>query len=516
MKKLLIGFFVLINISWVSAQNSITFYPDSAKHQISRHIYGHFAEHLGRLIYDGIYVDDSLDVETTNGLRNDIIAALKEIGIPNLRWPGGCFADTYNWRDGIGPKEDRPTIINTHWGGIVENNSFGTHEFLELCKLLDCEPVICGNVGSGTVREMSQWVEYLNFEGESPMANLRKENGHEDAFNVKYFGIGNENWGCGGNMSAEYYRDKMTNFSTYAKDYGSNKLYRVAGGPNSGDYHWMETLMSSARSRNSFQGVSVHHYTIEGDRWEDKGSATEYDERSWQKYMINAWRMDELVTKHSAIMDKYDPEKSKGLIIDEWGNWHLPEPGSNPGFLYQHNTLRDAVTASINFNVFNNHADRVKMANIAQVVNVLQALILTKEEEMLLTPTYYVFKMYKVHHDAMLIPSEVKGETYGEGDRTMNAIQTSCSKARDGKIHVTLSNVDPNKELEVECGFEGLGKVKALKGEIITGEKITSLNDFGQEEQVNIQEFNSFKATGNKLTVKMPSKSVVMIELEVE
>lgn len=491
--------------------NVCILHADSGKHVINKHIYGHFSEHLGHCIYGGIYVGENPEIPNTKGIRNDVANALKNIAIPNLRWPGGCFADEYHWMEGIGSKDKRPTMINTHWGGVTEDNSFGTHEFMDLCEILGCEPIICGNVGSGTVREMSRWIEYLNSDNISPMTNLRKENGREKSWKVKYWGIGNENWGCGGAMKPDYYSDVMRRFSVYCKNYGENKLYRVACGPSGGDYNWMEILMKNRG--NSFQGISLHYYTV-CHNWHEKGSATDFDENEWFTTLSKTIYMDELITKHSEIMDKYDPDKKVGLIVDEWGNWHDVEPGTNPGFLYQQNTLRDALTASLNFDIFNKHCERVVMANIAQVVNVLQSVVLTKDDKILLTPTYYVFKMYKVHHDATLLPIEISCDKYSYEDKSIPAISASASKDKDGKIHITMTNVNPHEPAEVKLDLEGIDKSKITRAQIITAEKMNSYNDFGKDEEIYIKEFKDCKLKKNTLNVTIPSKAIIMIEIE--
>ena len=352
--------------------NNIQIFAAQKKGTINKNIYSHFAEHLGRCIYEGLWVGEDSPIPNTKGIRNDVLEALKKIKLPVLRWPGGCFADEYHWKDGIGPLSNRKLMINTHWGGVVENNHFGTNEFMLLCELLGCEPYICGNVGSGTVQEMQEWIEYVSFEGESPMANLRRDNGHEKPWGLKYFGVGNENWGCGGNMRVEYYADLYRRYQTYARNYGSNKLYKIACGPNSADYHWTEVMMREAGAY--MDGLSLHYYTVCGT-WQNKSSATDFNELEWFSIMKNSLFMDELITKHSALMDVYDPQKRVGLMVDEWGTWHSVEPGTNPGFLYQQNTMRDAVSAGTHLNIFNNHCERVQMANIAQLVNVLQSMI---------------------------------------------------------------------------------------------------------------------------------------------
>jgi alpha-N-arabinofuranosidase len=486
---------------------------------ISKDIYGHFSEHLGACIYGGIWVGPDSKIPNTYGIRNDVLFALREIKIPNLRWPGGCFADTYHWKDGIGPYQKRPSIVNVNWGGVTEDNSFGTHEFMKLCELLGCDAYINGNVGSGSVQEMSEWVEYLTSDAVSPMTNLRKENGRDEPWKVKYFAIGNENWGCGGTMTADYYSDVMRRFSTFLRDYGKNQLYRVACGPYglevpyaaNGGVKWTETLMKDPESRSSFQGLSLHYYSfVDGMNY--KGSATKFDEREWfESFRLN-YDMDRIIKNHSAIMDRYDPEKTKGLVVDEWGNWFQVEPGTNPGFLYQQNTMRDAITAAIHLNIFNQHADRVKVANLAQIVNVLQSVILTKDDQMVLTPTYHVFRMFRVHQDAKLLKIDLRCEDYTYGKSSIPAISASASVDKDGKIHVSLANLNPHKAISVSCPIVG-DSYKTATGEVLTAAEMNSYNSFENPETVKPGAFKDFSYKNGMLTINMPSKSVVVIEL---
>ena len=478
---------------------------------ISKDIYGHFSEHLGTCIYGGIWVGVDSKIPNTNGIRNDVLAALKEIKIPNLRWPGGCFADTYHWKDGIGPQAQRASIVNTHWGGVTENNSFGTHEFMKLTELVGCDAYINGNVGSGNVREMAEWVEYLTSDAISPMTILRKQNGREDPWKVKYFAIGNENWGCGGNMTADFYGNIMRQYSTYLNNYSGNRLYKIACGPYDFNFQWTETLMKEPGTRGMFQGLSLHYYSVV-DGWGYKGSATKFDEREWfETFRLNL-EMDKILKGHSAILDRYDPEKTKGLVVDEWGNWFKVEPGTNEGFLYQQNSLRDAITAAINLNIFNQHADRVKVANLAQMVNVLQAVILTKDDKMVLTPTYYVFKMFKVHQEAQLLNIDIKCEDYAYGDKKIPAISASASLDKTGKIHISLANLNPNKEITVTCPIVG-DNFSKVTGEVLTATDMTAFNSFEKPEAVKTATFNGFKLSDGILTVTMPSKSVVVLEI---
>ena len=383
--------------------NKIQVTLNREKGNISRYIYGQFAEHLGRCIYEGVWVGADSEIPNVNGIRQDVVEALKAIQVPVIRWPGGCFADEYHWKDGIGPTEERATIVNTHWGGVTENNHFGTHEFFELCRQVGAEAYINGNVGSGTVQEMQEWVEYMTMDGLSPMSKLRRENGQDEPWKVKFFGVGNESWGCGGNMRPEYYADLYRRYQTYVRQYTKEPLYKIACGPNIDDYNWMDVLMKHAAP--FMDGISLHHYAL-ASVWEDKRPALGFPEKEWFSLIDSALKMDELITRHTTIMDKYDPDKRVGLIVDEWGSWLAVEPGTNPGFLYQQNTIRDAMIASLTLNIFHKHADRVQMANIAQMVNVLQAMILTEGAEMIKTPTYHVFDLYKNHQDATLVDAD--------------------------------------------------------------------------------------------------------------
>jgi len=472
---------------------------------ISKHIYGHFAEHLGRSIYDGLYVGEDSPIPNTDGIRNDLIAALKDIKIPNLRWPGGCFADTYHWKDGIGPKKDRPTIVNQWWGGVTEDNSFGTHDFLNLCEILGAQPYLAANIGSGTVREFTDWIQYVNHADGSPMAKLRKENG----WNVKYWGIGNEMWGCGGNMTPEYYANLYKQYATFMADWSnSNKLYRIASGANVDDYHWTEVLMRDIPKR-LIEGVALHSYSFV--EWNEKGSATNFNEAQYFSTMQTALKMEELVTKHTAIMDKYDPEKRIDLIVDEWGGWYDVEEGTNPGFLYQQNTIRDAMIAGATLNIFNNHSDRVKMANLAQTVNVLQAVALTKGERMILTPTYYVLKMYTVHHDSQLLPVDFKSPDYSYEGKTLPAISVSASKNEAGKVNISLVNIDSKKNNKVEIALGNLN-VKNFSATILTSKKLQDHNTFEEPQKIVLAQFKDFKLKNGKLEVNLPPFSVVVLE----
>ncbi|MBU3822473.1 alpha-N-arabinofuranosidase [Flavobacteriaceae bacterium XHP0103] len=510
LKSTLLGIFLASTLAVFSqSTTTVSFSASDDAPIINKHIYGHFAEHLGRCIYGGFYVGDNSSIPNTDGVRNDIIEALKNLNIPNLRWPGGCFADTYHWKDGIGPKDQRPTIVNTWWGGVTEDNSFGTHDFLNMCEVLGTEPYLSANVGSGTVQEMADWVQYTNFSGTSPMSDLRKENGREKPWNVKYWGIGNEAWGCGGNMTAEYYANEYRKYATFMSDWdNTGGVIRIASGASDDDYHWTETLMKNIPAK-MLGGLALHHYSVID--WDNKGSATNFGEDLYFGTMSEALKMEELVTKHSAIMDKYDPEKKIDLVVDEWGGWYDVEEGTNPGFLYQQNTMRDAVLAGATLNIFNNHADRVRMANLAQAVNVLQAVILTDDAKMILTPTYHVMEMYKVHQDAQLIPVNFSSPLYVYNNKTLPAISVSASKAKNGTVHVSMVNVDAKKENKLELNLNELG-IKNVTARILTSKSLQDFNSFNNPNKIQPNQYKDFEVKNGKLSVTLPPFSVVVFE----
>jgi alpha-N-arabinofuranosidase len=489
---------------------------------ISRHIYGHFAEHLGRCIYGGFFVGEDSPIPNEGGIRLDVVDALRAIRIPNLRWPGGCFADDYHWKDGIGPRDQRPRMVNSHWGDVVEDNSFGTHEFLHLCELLNADPYVNGNVGSGTVREMSEWVEYLTRGDDSPMAALRRRNGRDEPWKVPFFGIGNEPWGCGGNMTADHYKDLARQYSTYIRDHGGNTVYKIAAGANSDDYSWTETLMASLACNDcsgglskSFQAVSMHYYTMSG-AWDDKGDATRFTEDEWYTTLRRARHIEELVRRHSAVMDVHDPQRTVGLVVDEWGTWWNVEEGTNPGFLYQQNTLRDALVASTHFDVFHAFAHRVTMANIAQTVNVLQAMILTDPDSgaLVLTPTYHVFEMNTGHHDAASLEVALAGDVpTRDVDGTVLPLVSASASTKDGNALVSLSNLDAAQAHTVVLDLRG-GQVAGFSARVLTGGALQAHNTPDRPTAVVPVSHDGIRTHARGLEVDLPAHSYVTVSLE--
>jgi alpha-N-arabinofuranosidase len=510
MKKILAAMALTASVAGFAQQKAaISLHPDNANQIINKEIYGQFAEHLGTCIYGGLWVGEDSEIPNTNGYRNDVVNALKELKVPVLRWPGGCFADEYHWRDGIGPKAQRPKMVNSNWGGTVEDNSFGTNEFFNLCELIGCEPYLSGNVGSGSVEELAKWVEYITAE-DGPMAALRKENGREKPWHLKYLGVGNESWGCGGSMRPEYYSDLFRRYSTYCRNFNGNILYKVASGASDYDYNWTKVLMENVGHR--MDGLSLHYYTVAD--WNHKGSATNFSNDDYYWTLGKCLEIESVIQQHAEIMNKYDPEKKVGLLVDEWGTWWDEEPGTISGHLYQQNTLRDAFVAALTLDVFHKYTDRVKMTNIAQIANVLQSMILTKGDKMILTPTYHVFRMYNVHQDATFLPLDIDCTTRSVRDnRQVPTISATASRDANGLVHISMANIDLNEDAEISINLGSL-KASTVTGTILSSANISDYNSFENPNHVVPTTFTGAKLSKGTLKVKMPAKSIVTLELK--
>jgi alpha-N-arabinofuranosidase len=481
--------------------------------EISRQIFGQFAEHLGTGVYGGIWVGKDSAIPNTRGIRNDVVAALKAIKVPNVRWPGGCFADEYHWEKGIGTGK-RPVTLNSNWGGVIEPNTFGTDEYMDFLSQIGADAYVSANVGSSNPRETAEWLEYMTSEKETSLAQARRENGHPAPYAVHFLGIGNESWGCGGNMTPEHYTNEYRQFATYAKNYnpeqvGDKRMLKIASGANVDDYNWTEVFMKN--KSNDIDGLSLHYYSG-FENWPPYQPASGFDETEYAKVIKTALRMDELITKHSAIMDKYDPQKKVALVVDEWGAWLKNEPGTNPGFLYQQNSQRDAVLAAVTINIFTRHADRVRMANIAQMINVLQAMILTDGDKMVLTPTYHVFKMYVPWQDATFIPVSYDAGTYSHGGVTLPRADIAAAKAKDGKVYVSITNIDPTQPLEIDLSALGL-KAKSASGQTLTAPKIDSINTFDKPNTVTPKAISATAKNGG-LILQVAPESVTVVSLD--
>lgn len=503
-----------------NAETTLTIRADQEGPLIPREIYGQFAEHLGSCIYGGLWVGEDSEIPNINGYRKDVFEALQQLEIPVLRWPGGCFADEYHWMDGIGPRENRPKMQNNNWGGTIEDNSFGTHEFLNLCEMLGCEPYISGNVGSGTVEELAKWVEYMTSDGDTPMAKLRRQNGRDKAWKVKFLGVGNESWGCGGSMKPDYYADLYRRYQTYCREYDGNKLYKIASGASDYDYGWTKTLME--RAGTTMNGLSLHYYTVSG--WSgSKGAALKFSDDDYYWTLGKCLEIEDVINRHSALMDAKDPKKRIGLLVDEWGTWWDEEPGTIPGHLYQQNSMRDAFVAALSLNVFHRHTDRLRMCNIAQVVNVLQSMILTDQKDgghLVLTPTYYVFSMYKGFQGATYLPIEgevdsisVRGDKRAPEGRKVPLISASAAKQKDGSFIVALANVSLQEAETLSLNLEG-AEPKQASGRILTCNNIADYNDFDNPDVVKAEEFKDVKLKGGALSLKVPAKSIVVLNIK--
>jgi alpha-N-arabinofuranosidase len=489
----------------------LTVQTDQPGDTISRYVYGQFAEHLGRGIYEGIWVGEDSDIPNTHGFRDDVIAALKELEIPVIRWPGGCFADEYNWRDGIGPREERPVRINTHWGWVEEDNAFGTHEFMQLVEMLDSEAYIAGNVGSATPREMAQWLEYMTAEGNTELAQLRRANGREEPWKVEFWGVGNETWGCGGHMTPEHYTHLYKRYATFLKAPEGNRPKRVASGGNDEHTDWTEALASGVNGW-MMDGISHHYYTIPSGEWREKGNSTGFTEQEWISTLANTMKIDEYLAANAAVLDKHDPEGTVGIYLDEWGTWYDPEEGHEPGFLFQYNTLRDAVVAALNFNIFHRHTKRLHMANIAQTVNVLQAVVLTEGDRMVKTPTYYAFEMYKPFMDATFIPLAFEEmDEYTLGEISVPRVTASAARTAAGELVIALVNLHPEDSVTVEADLEGI-EGQSASARTLTGDAMDAQNSFEAPQNV-VPRVLEVELDKDELEVELPAMSVTVIRI---
>jgi len=472
--------------------NTVTIHADQKIGTINPNIYGHFAEHLGHCIDGGIWVGPDSDIENVRGIRTDVVEALKKIKPPVIRWPGGCFADSYHWKDGIGPRDQRPKTVNVHWGRVIENNHFGTHEFIDFCRQVGAEPMIAANVGNGTPEELRDWLEYLNYNGDSTLANMRTQNGNPEPFNLRYLCIGNENWGCGGSMAPSQYAQLYRQFSEYCHFPPKEGFYRVACGPSGDNYTWTKEFFEEisgrrAKGRNRIgriEAFDMHYYTGSRGRY---GTATDYTTDQYYGLLKKCLRIEEVMNKHWKIMQEYDPGHSVKLGVCEWGTWHEVMPGTNRRFLRQQNTIRDAMVAALTLDVFNRHCDKVGMANIAQTINVLQCMILTRGAKMITTPTYHVFEMYAPHQGAEALKCEVQSEENDFIDRdkqtkTIPRIAASCSR-KDDTITLSLVNTHATDYTTVTVEFPGLAAPRLTSWRVLGGE-IHAHNTFEEPDRV--------------------------------
>jgi alpha-N-arabinofuranosidase len=506
-----LAFATLTGASAADSPATATIHADQPGAKIDRHIYGQFAEHLGRGIEEGVWVGEDSKIPNVRGFRNDVVAALRELHVPVVRWPGGCFADEYHWRDGIGPRASRPVTLNTNWGGVPESNAFGTHEFLDFVQLIGADAYINGNAGTGSPREMAEWLHYLTSDKPTALTAERARNGHPGPWKIAYFAVGNETWGCGGNMTVDHYVDVFRQYATFLKTPLGARPEIIASGGHDEDTSWTEGLL--ARGGADLGAVSFHYYTIPGELWRNKGPAIGFGAEQWVSTLAHTLRMEDFIHANTAIMDKYDPQKKVAFAVDEWGTWYDPETGREPGFLYQQNTLRDAVVAAINFNLFHQHADRVRMANIAQMVNVLQAMVLTRGPQMVLTPTYHVFRMFRLFQDATFLPTDLQTPRYTLGNTSVPAISVSAARTAAGAIVIALVNLDPGKAMPISLSLPG-ATPRTVKGEILTASALDAHNTFDNPDAVHPTRFTGASIRSGKLSLTLPAKSVAVLNVE--
>ena len=481
---------------------------------INRHIFGQFAEHLGRGVYEGIWVGTDSPIPNTRGIRNDVVAALKAIKVPNVRWPGGCFADEYHWRNGIGPRDRRPATLNPNWGGVIEPNTFGTHEFMDFVQQIGADAYLSINVGSGTPAEAADWMEYLTTPQPSALGQQRAANGHPEPYAIPMLGIGNEAWGCGGSMTPDYYVSQLKVYARYARNYNTaQKMQRIAVGPDSADTSYTKAVMEAWKNKVwawDIEGISLHFYTVV--KWPPAFKSMDFGEDEYAALINDTRRMDGLLRTHIAIMDQYDPARKIALVVDEWGAWLAKIPGSPEGFLEQQNSQRDALIAALNINTFARHAERVRGANIAQMVNVLQAMILTNKEKMLLTPTYHVFRLYLPFQDATLLPVTVSAAEYQHGDLKLPRVDAIAARDLKGKTWLAVSNLDPNRPTEITLDVPGAA-FKRARGETLTAPRVDSVNTFEAPKTVTPKPFSA-GISGGKLKLTLAPASITVVGLE--
>ncbi|MEO8018831.1 MAG: alpha-L-arabinofuranosidase C-terminal domain-containing protein [Pseudomonadota bacterium] len=489
---------------------------------IDRNIYGQFVEHLGRGVYEGIWVGEDSKIPNVRGIRSDVVDALRKIHVPLVRWPGGCFAELYHWRDAIGPRAGRPSGVNTAWGDEPETNQFGSHEFMDFLEQIGAQAFLSVNLASGSPAEAQTWLQYLTGPATSGPGQERARNGHPAPYKVPFIGIGNETWGCGGNMTAEYYSNLYRQYVSVLKPYGT----LIASDANSDDYAWTETLLQHALYRHpqsmpttlayigktpQISMISVHFYTFAGNDWGKKSPATGFNETDWARAMERTWKTDEMIARHSALLDRFDPQGHVGISFSEWGTWWATEK-DRPSNLYQIATLRDAVIAGLTLNIFQNHAARVRMANIAQMVNVLQSMILTRGEKMIVTPTYHVFDLYQGHQGAMLLPTQVSAPEYLSGDVRVPSVSVSASRADGGVITVSLVNLNPKDAAQVRIEVRGRA-VRQASGRVITAAALDARPDFDRPDPLAPKNLAGISVRASRVYLTAPAKSVVVLEL---
>jgi alpha-N-arabinofuranosidase len=475
---------------------------------INPNIYGHFAEHLGSCIYEGIWVGEDSLIPNVGGIRTDVVEAMKKIRPSIIRWPGGCFADDYHWADGVGPRENRPRRVNIWWGEALEGNAFGTHEFVRFCRMVGATPYLCGNVGSGSPRELRDWVEYCNFAGDSTLAQQRAADGSPEPLDIRYWSVGNENWGCGGSFCPEDYAAEYKRFVTFLHDFSGTPLFLIACGPAGNDAEWTRRFFTKLGQRRRIHGFAAHYYCGTA------GTATEYDDTQWYRLIRRSLEMEPLILQQRAIMDGFDPERKIGLICDEWGTWHPPTPGHNPRHLWQQNTLRDALVAAATLDIFNRHADKIIMGNIAQTINVLQAMILTDGPRMLTTPTYHVYDMYQSHQGGESVRTSFETDeitfTSDGIEQRLFGLNGSAS-LKDGILTLSVVNPHASQPTEATVRLRG-GAATTASVTTLASEDLRAHNTFDQPNAL-VPQTRALRLDADNWSYTFPPASVTVMRI---
>ena len=525
--------------AWAKGADSrIEIFLDEPKDEISRNIYGHFTEHIGGVIYDGVWVGENSKIPNQYGIRSALIDKLKQIRVPILRWPGGCFADSYDWKDGIGPAAQRPRRTN-FWEGdpdavrlhgkgpqIIEPNTFGTNEFMRFCKLSGAEPYLAVNLRSLPALDFDHWVEYCNSPaGSTTYGDMRASSGFPEPFNVRYWGVGNESWGCGGNFAPEQYASEFRRYTDWLPQFGVD-LQLIGAGPNGNDMDWtrrfFEQLSTGHAYRNRhFSGWSIHHYAANLSRGKThdwilgKGDALQFDAVDWYELLMECNRIEQIMADQWTVMAEYDPQHRVKLVVDEYGPWYREGTELDPTHIFgQQVTVRDALATALTLDAFNRNAEKVSVATCAQLINNINALFLCHEDRFFATPNYYVFAMYAGHQGGQSLRAEFSAPQvhYQRDGKPAQFWGLNGSASRKGNV-ITLTAVSPRltDPSLTQIVLRG-GTAASARGFVLTSTDIHSHNTFQAPDTVHSAPLG-VTVSGGALTVTIPPASVVKLEI---
>jgi alpha-N-arabinofuranosidase len=482
---------------------------------INPRVYGQMTEHIGRVIYEGIWVGPDSKIPNVNGLRTDTIDALKRVKPSVIRWPGGCFADAYQWQDGVGPPQQRP-LRHNHWWLRDEPNTFGTDEFLEFCRLLNAEPFLNANVGTGSTAEALNWLEYCNGTGNGTYAQMRARNGHPDPYGVRLWGIGNENWGCGGLFSPAEYAQRFRQYALYFKRMGLSSDTELVG-VGSIEEGWNAKFLDAVGPGLPYLDLlSMHKYFRHGP-------SITFSDAQYTSLMLDLTEFERLIRNALAAIDEVEPRRAKypvfgkmprnkpiSLVIDEWGVWHS-DATIEDGFR-ENGTLRDAIFAASSLNLFHRYAQRVTMTNIAQVTNCLHSLILTDGAQMTLTPTFYVYEMYRDHQGAQSLRTELSNTAQiSDSQHSRPAISASASRSANSML-ITIANQSLTDGAEMRINIRG-GRASSATATSLTGPNVRSQNT-AVEPQTVVPKPARVDIDGGELIARVPAGSVQAIRVQ--